>query len=157
MCVCVCARTIRANAEAAGSCKTTEEMDWNSSKSEASDPYRYKMDYPCIGTCVVINNKNFHQKTGNSGSIQSFRWTEWLDAFHDHCLSLKLPRHSARSVSDFPNFTNFPNFISCATSCLTLHFTLWHENDLIQSFSFLTYHSRKSKQAHNMDMILNKT
>uniref|UniRef100_A0A669C4L0 Caspase-3 n=1 Tax=Oreochromis niloticus TaxID=8128 RepID=A0A669C4L0_ORENI len=55
----------RANAEAAGSCKTTEEMDWNSSKSEASDPYRYKMDYPCIGTCVVINNKNFHQKTAS--------------------------------------------------------------------------------------------
>ncbi|XP_076746771.1 caspase-3 isoform X1 [Maylandia zebra] len=52
------------NAEAAGSCKTTEEKDWNSSKPEASDVYRYKMDYPCIGTCVIINNKNFHSKTG---------------------------------------------------------------------------------------------
>uniref|UniRef100_A0A3Q2VYI7 Caspase-3 n=1 Tax=Haplochromis burtoni TaxID=8153 RepID=A0A3Q2VYI7_HAPBU len=43
---------------------TTEEKDWNSSKPEASDVYRYKMDYPCIGTCVIINNKNFHSKTG---------------------------------------------------------------------------------------------
>ncbi|KAM9377266.1 caspase-3-like [Pholidichthys leucotaenia] len=28
------------------------------------DEYRYKMDYPCIGTCLIINNKNFHRKTG---------------------------------------------------------------------------------------------
>lgn len=62
--VCVCVCSIRGNAEAAGSCKTTEEKDWNSSKPEASDVYRYKMDYPCIGTCVIINNKNFHSKTG---------------------------------------------------------------------------------------------
>ncbi|XP_077957069.1 caspase-3-like [Gasterosteus aculeatus] len=28
------------------------------------DKYRYKMDYPCMGTCVIINIKNFHPKTG---------------------------------------------------------------------------------------------
>uniref|UniRef100_A0A3Q3WFN6 Caspase-3 n=1 Tax=Mola mola TaxID=94237 RepID=A0A3Q3WFN6_MOLML len=30
--------------------------------SKGLDPHRYKMDYPCLGTCVIINNKNFHQK-----------------------------------------------------------------------------------------------
>ncbi|XP_047210049.1 caspase-3-like [Girardinichthys multiradiatus] len=38
----------------------------NSSGSHAtpSEPYRYRMDYPCIGTCLIINNKNFHRSTG---------------------------------------------------------------------------------------------
>ncbi|KAG7282005.1 hypothetical protein CRUP_020110 [Coryphaenoides rupestris] len=27
------------------------------------DPYRYRMDYQSIGTCVIINNKNFHKST----------------------------------------------------------------------------------------------
>uniref|UniRef100_A0A3Q3WVX8 Caspase-3 n=1 Tax=Mola mola TaxID=94237 RepID=A0A3Q3WVX8_MOLML len=31
--------------------------------SKGLDPHRYKMDYPCLGTCVIINNKNFHQST----------------------------------------------------------------------------------------------
>ncbi|KAI1883548.1 hypothetical protein AGOR_G00232720 [Albula goreensis] len=31
-----------------------------------SDMYRYKMSYPRIGQCVIINNKNFHQQTGMS-------------------------------------------------------------------------------------------
>uniref|UniRef100_A0AAQ4QBA7 Caspase-3 n=1 Tax=Gasterosteus aculeatus aculeatus TaxID=481459 RepID=A0AAQ4QBA7_GASAC len=30
------------------------------------DKYRYKMDYPCMGTCVIINNKTFDPKTGLS-------------------------------------------------------------------------------------------
>ncbi|XP_077958245.1 caspase-3-like [Gasterosteus aculeatus] len=30
------------------------------------DKYRYEMDYPCMGTCVIINNKNFDPKTGMS-------------------------------------------------------------------------------------------
>ncbi|XP_056295972.1 caspase-3-like isoform X1 [Pseudoliparis swirei] len=34
-----------------------------SSKTAGSDPYLYKMDYPCIGTCLIINNKNFHSST----------------------------------------------------------------------------------------------
>ncbi|XP_034399623.1 caspase-3-like [Cyclopterus lumpus] len=39
-----------------------EEMD-SISKTAGSDPYLYKMDYPCIGTCLIINNKNFHSST----------------------------------------------------------------------------------------------
>uniref|UniRef100_A0AAQ4Q4Q7 Caspase-3 n=1 Tax=Gasterosteus aculeatus aculeatus TaxID=481459 RepID=A0AAQ4Q4Q7_GASAC len=31
----------------------------------AKDKYRYKMDYPCMGTCVIINIKNFDLKTGS--------------------------------------------------------------------------------------------
>ncbi|XP_032384274.1 caspase-3 isoform X1 [Etheostoma spectabile] len=56
----------RSDAEPAGSSKTTEEVDSvpHSSKTVHSDPYRYKMDYPCIGTCLIINNKNFHSSTG---------------------------------------------------------------------------------------------
>ncbi|XP_023279111.1 caspase-3-like [Seriola lalandi dorsalis] len=49
------------------SSKTSEEVDSvpssKSSTAAASDPYRYKMDYPSIGTCVIINNKNFHSCT----------------------------------------------------------------------------------------------
>ncbi|XP_029962527.1 caspase-3-like [Salarias fasciatus] len=33
---------------------------------EASDPYRYSMDYPEMGTCLIINNKNFHRSTNMS-------------------------------------------------------------------------------------------
>ncbi|XP_071313156.1 caspase-3-like [Trachinotus anak] len=50
--------------------KTPEEVDSapisRSSRAAASDPYRYKMDYPSIGACVIINNKNFHRSTGMS-------------------------------------------------------------------------------------------
>ncbi|KAA8589150.1 hypothetical protein FQN60_010495, partial [Etheostoma spectabile] len=55
------------DAEPAGSSKTTEEVDSvpHSSKTVHSDPYRYKMDYPCIGTCLIINNKNFHSSTAS--------------------------------------------------------------------------------------------
>ncbi|XP_030595705.1 caspase-3-like [Archocentrus centrarchus] len=54
------------DAKISGNGETTEGMDWNSNsnKAAASDPYCYKMDYPCIGTCLVINNKNFHRSTG---------------------------------------------------------------------------------------------
>ncbi|XP_030594929.1 caspase-3-like [Archocentrus centrarchus] len=51
------------NTASAGKEKTTKETK-SSSKPAASDPYRYKMDYPCIGICLIINNKNFHRSTG---------------------------------------------------------------------------------------------
>lgn len=30
-----------------------------------SDVFQYNMNYRSVGQCVVINNKNFHRKTGN--------------------------------------------------------------------------------------------
>lgn len=67
-CVCVCLYVLRPSAAPTGSSKTTEEVDSlpssrSSSKAAGSDPYRYKMDYPYIGTCLIINNKNFHRST----------------------------------------------------------------------------------------------
>ncbi|KAM6999929.1 caspase-3-like [Tautogolabrus adspersus] len=60
----------RADPEPAGSAKTSEEIDSvpvdRGIKAAASDPFRYKMDYPCMGTCLVINNKNFHPRTNMS-------------------------------------------------------------------------------------------
>ncbi|XP_060904784.1 caspase-3-like [Labrus mixtus] len=55
----------RADPEPAGSAKTSEEMDSVpvDSSTKAADPFRYKMDYPCMGTCLIINNKNFHRST----------------------------------------------------------------------------------------------
>ncbi|XP_030223301.1 caspase-3 [Gadus morhua] len=32
----------------------------------SADANRYRMDYPSIGTCVIINNKNFHESTGKN-------------------------------------------------------------------------------------------
>lgn len=43
--------------------QTSGEVEVDSSPSEPSDLFRYKMDYPSIGTCLVINNKNFHRST----------------------------------------------------------------------------------------------
>lgn len=44
--------------------KTSEEMDSAPPGRQAGlDPYRYRMDYPCLGTCLIINNKNFHPST----------------------------------------------------------------------------------------------
>lgn len=46
--------------------KTAEETDAAPVSTEpatASDPFRYKMDYPRLGTCLIINNKNFHRDT----------------------------------------------------------------------------------------------
>ncbi|XP_045886294.1 caspase-3-like [Micropterus dolomieu] len=51
------------DAAPAGNRKTAEEVVPRSSRAAGSDPYCYKMDYPCLGTCLVINNKNFHQST----------------------------------------------------------------------------------------------
>ncbi|XP_068182393.1 caspase-7-like isoform X1 [Antennarius striatus] len=42
---------------------TADDMDTSGSRKAEFDPYRYKMDYPSIGTCVIINNKNFHRST----------------------------------------------------------------------------------------------
>lgn len=30
----------------------------------ASHSFRYSLDYPCIGQCIIINNKNFERRTG---------------------------------------------------------------------------------------------
>ncbi|XP_030251201.1 caspase-3-like [Sparus aurata] len=49
--------------------RPAEEMDSgpiSSSKAADSDPYRYRMDYPSLGTCLIINNKNFHPSTNMS-------------------------------------------------------------------------------------------
>ncbi|KAK9517577.1 hypothetical protein VZT92_022936 [Zoarces viviparus] len=55
------------NAKPKGSSRAAEEMDSAlSSNTAGSDPYRYNMDYPCMGTCLIINNKNFHRSTGMS-------------------------------------------------------------------------------------------
>ncbi|XP_026214390.1 caspase-3-like [Anabas testudineus] len=55
----------------AGSKKMTEKTDQvpssrGSTKEQGSDIYRYKMDYPCLGTCVIINNRMFHKSTNMS-------------------------------------------------------------------------------------------
>ncbi|XP_034546012.1 caspase-3-like [Notolabrus celidotus] len=56
------------DAEPAESPKTAEETESSSISTKAadSDPYRYRMDYPCMGTCLIINNKNFHPCTNMS-------------------------------------------------------------------------------------------
>ncbi|XP_041079857.1 caspase-3-like isoform X3 [Polyodon spathula] len=33
-------------------------------KADHAHPYRYNMNYPSIGQCIIINNKNFDKKTG---------------------------------------------------------------------------------------------
>ncbi|NP_001098140.1 caspase-3 [Oryzias latipes] len=33
-------------------------------KKQDADPYRYSMDYPKMGICLIINNKNFHKDSG---------------------------------------------------------------------------------------------
>ncbi|KAM4622146.1 caspase-3-like [Polymixia lowei] len=44
-----------------------EEVDSQpGSRAAPTDPYRYRMDYPSLGTCLIINNKNFHRSTGMS-------------------------------------------------------------------------------------------
>ncbi|XP_010740777.3 caspase-3-like [Larimichthys crocea] len=45
--------------------KTAVEADSApiSTKAAVSDPYRYRMDYPELGVCLIINNKNFHKDT----------------------------------------------------------------------------------------------
>lgn len=60
----------KSDTEPADCPKTSEEMDSlsisSSTKAAHCDPYRYRMDYPCMGTCLIINNKNFHPRTGMS-------------------------------------------------------------------------------------------
>lgn len=56
----------RLGTESTGNGKTAEETDSTPISSKDVDPYRYKMDYPCLGTCLIINNKNFDRKTGMS-------------------------------------------------------------------------------------------
>ncbi|XP_076595841.1 caspase-3-like [Chaetodon auriga] len=53
----------KSNAGPTGSGKIAEEMDSAPVSDSKADPYRYKMDYPCLGTCLIINNKNFHRST----------------------------------------------------------------------------------------------
>lgn len=62
--------TKRSKAETTGSSGSTEEVDSTPSSRDSSaagsDPHRYRMDYPSMGTCVIINNKNFHSSTNMS-------------------------------------------------------------------------------------------
>ncbi|KAM9850171.1 caspase-3-like isoform 1-T2 [Aulostomus maculatus] len=60
----------RQDASAGDSRKKAEETDSapvsGSSKAAGYDPHRYRMDFPCMGTCLIINNKNFDRRTGMS-------------------------------------------------------------------------------------------
>uniref|UniRef100_A0AAQ5ZDV8 Caspase 3 n=1 Tax=Amphiprion ocellaris TaxID=80972 RepID=A0AAQ5ZDV8_AMPOC len=47
-----------------GKSETDSAPSIKSSSTAVSDPYRYNMNYPCIGICLIINNKNFHRSTG---------------------------------------------------------------------------------------------
>ncbi|XP_030001760.1 caspase-3-like [Sphaeramia orbicularis] len=49
-----------------GNGKMSEETDSAPVTADVNDPYRYKMDYPSIGMCLIINNKNFNKRTGMS-------------------------------------------------------------------------------------------
>ncbi|KAM8848244.1 caspase-3b isoform 1-T2 [Synchiropus picturatus] len=40
-----------------------EEPQGSSKVEKPCDPYCYRMDYPSLGTCLIINNKNFHKST----------------------------------------------------------------------------------------------
>ncbi|KAF3693555.1 Caspase-3 [Channa argus] len=54
------------SAAATGRSTTAEEVDSvhkSSTKVADSDSYCYKMDYPRLGVCLIINNKNFHKST----------------------------------------------------------------------------------------------
>lgn len=31
----------------------------------SSHSFRYSLDFPCMGYCIIINNKNFDRSTGN--------------------------------------------------------------------------------------------
>nr|XP_057919790.1 caspase-3b [Doryrhamphus excisus]XP_057919791.1 caspase-3b [Doryrhamphus excisus]XP_057919792.1 caspase-3b [Doryrhamphus excisus] len=47
--------------------KKAEETDSvPTSKASACNPYCYRMDYPHMGLCLIINNKNFHRSTNMS-------------------------------------------------------------------------------------------
>ncbi|XP_076025873.1 caspase-3-like [Genypterus blacodes] len=39
-------------------------VETKATSTGSDDPFRYKMDYPNLGTCVIINNKNFDRSTG---------------------------------------------------------------------------------------------
>ncbi|KAK2890816.1 hypothetical protein Q8A67_013459 [Cirrhinus molitorella] len=45
------------------SCLTDAGVDQTDAKPQSHD-YQYNMNYPSLGQCVIINNKNFHKKTG---------------------------------------------------------------------------------------------
>ncbi|KAJ3587386.1 hypothetical protein NHX12_010984 [Muraenolepis orangiensis] len=44
--------------------ETPDASDKRGARAGPADPYLYRMDYPSMGTCVIINNKNFHKSTG---------------------------------------------------------------------------------------------
>lgn len=47
-----------------GGGQMSEETDSPPILARSSDPYRYNMDYPTMGMCLIINNKNFNKCTG---------------------------------------------------------------------------------------------
>ncbi|XP_053285001.1 caspase-3 [Pleuronectes platessa] len=70
----------RSDGAATGSNKTSEEVDSTPSSkgitAAGSDPYRYKMDYPSIGTCVIINNMNFEIMPHRKGTDADAKYAE---------------------------------------------------------------------------------
>ncbi|XP_054647218.1 caspase-3-like [Dunckerocampus dactyliophorus] len=56
----------RKNPSNADSEKAEETDSVPTSKASVCNPYRYKMDYPHMGLCLIINNKNFHRSTNMS-------------------------------------------------------------------------------------------
>ncbi|XP_050984146.1 caspase-3b [Labeo rohita] len=57
---CVDARQVK---EKESSCFTDAGVDQTDAKPR-SDVFQYNMNYPIIGQCVIINNKNFDRRTG---------------------------------------------------------------------------------------------
>ncbi|XP_061132680.1 caspase-3-like [Syngnathus typhle] len=49
-----------------GSNKAEETDSVPISKASAHNPYQYRMDYPNMGICLIINNKNFYKSTRRS-------------------------------------------------------------------------------------------
>ncbi|XP_043983247.1 caspase-3-like isoform X2 [Gambusia affinis] len=57
--------SLKSKAPAAADDDDDEKVKKSSGSGDTpSDIYRYRMDYPCMGICLIINNKNFHRTTG---------------------------------------------------------------------------------------------
>ncbi|XP_046878576.1 caspase-3-like isoform X1 [Hypomesus transpacificus] len=58
---CVDAKAIAGQGKPVSPKQGTSEVD---SRPHVDMTYRYKMDYPSLGQCIIINNKNFDRSTG---------------------------------------------------------------------------------------------
>ena len=61
LCVCVSFCYDRVPSKPVSPKQGTSEVD---SRPHVDMTYRYKMDYPSLGQCIIINNKNFDRSTG---------------------------------------------------------------------------------------------